>query len=216
MVKALHWEFHDIPRKNLDFARKLAHKKLLTAQLEDLLHEENAVNDFLKHYQNHISKTEKLLSKPAYQELIFSSFHPASYKLAEWASSSYEHNSSHPEQLRHPCFSGHMVRSKSEVLIDQSLFTHQIPFRYEYALKLGDLTFFPDFTIRHPQSGEYFYWEHFGLMDHPAYSQNAFQKLQIYSAHGYIPTINLITTFETKEHPLNIETIENIIRQFFL
>lgn len=82
-------------------------------------------------------------------------------------------NPVHPEHLKHPCLSGHLVRSKSELLIDQALFTHQIPFRYECALKLNDLTLYPDFTIRHPETGQFFYWEHFGMMDSPTYSQNA-------------------------------------------
>ena len=82
--------------------------------------------------------------------------------------------------------------------------------------ELGEIRFYPDFTIRHPENGQLFYWEHFGLMDSPSYSQNAFQKLQIYSAHGYIPSINLITTFETKQKPLNAKTIDNILQQYFL
>ncbi len=31
------------------------------------------------------------------------------------------------------------------------------------------------------------------MMDSPAYSQNAFNKLQLYNAHGIIPTINDFT-----------------------
>lgn len=205
-----------IPKKNMKFAKKLAAKKYLTASLNDLLKEQNAINAFLKHYQNYTSQTEQLISNPSYQKLISASFTPASNELAEWAAESYEKNPSHQEHLRHFCLSGHLVRSKSEVLIDQSLFTHQIPFRYECALKLGDLIFYPDFTIRHPENGQLFYWEHFGLMDSPAYSQNAFQKLQIYNSHGYVPTINLITTFETKRNPLTIKTIEAVIQQYFL
>ena len=128
----------------------------------------------------------------------------------------YEKNQSHPNALRHNCISGNVVRSKSEVLIDHALFTHQIPFRYECALKLGEITIYPDFTIRHPKTGKFYYWEHFGIMDSVSYSQNAYQKLQLYTSNGYIPTINLITTFETNEYPLSMETIENVISHYFL
>lgn len=205
-----------IPKKDFAFVQKLAEKKYLSASLEDLKNEQTSIDSFLNHYQHHTSKVRQLMENPAYRKMISASLKPLSDELAAWADEPYERNPSHPEHLKHPCLSGHLVRSKSEVLIDQTLFTHQIPFRYECALKCNDLTLYPDFTIRHPETGQFFYWEHFGMMDSPTYSQNAFQKLQFYSSCGYIPTINLITTYETKEHPLTMETIENLVRQHFL
>lgn len=205
-----------IPKKNLAFAQILAEKKYLEARLQDLSAEKSAIDAFLKQYQQYTQKVPKLLNKAAYCNLLSSSVKPASQELAEWADASFETNTSHPEQLRHPCTSGHMVRSKSEVLIDQALFTHQIPFRYECILKLGEVTVFPDFTLRHPHTGNIFIWEHFGKMDYGSYAQNAFQKMQLYNSFGYIPTINLITTFETKDHPLTIKVIENVIQHYFL
>ena len=205
----------NIPKKNINLVKELAEKKYFSARLEDLLNEQSAVNTFLEHYQPYPSKTQQLMNHPIYQKVITSSMTPLSDELEKWAKDSYEKNPAYPEQLRHSCLSRQKVRSKSEVLIAQALFLHQIPFRYECALKLNDLTFFPDFTIRHPETGQFFYWEHFGRMDSLSYSQNAFQKLQIYSANGYIPTIHLITSYETQNHPLTTETIENLIQQYF-
>lgn len=205
-----------IPKKNPSFAKTLAEKKYLTATLEDLLLEQRAINAFLRHYQGKTPNTQKLLENPTYRKMISSSFQPLSDELEQWCNASYEKNASHPEQLRHSCFSGNIVRSKSEALIDQALFSHQIPFRYECILKLDELTFYPDFTIRHPATGQVFYWEHFGMMDSPSYSQNAFQKLQIYNSHGYIPTINLIVSFETRSHPLTTDKIESLIHEYLL
>ena len=205
-----------IPKKNSDFLKKLAMKKYLSSHLEDLLKEQEALDAFLAHYKGYISQTEQLMKKASYQKIISSSFTPLSTELAQWAAEPYDRNSLHPEHLRHSCPSGHIVRSKSEVLICQALFKAQIPFRYECALNLGDVKIYPDFTIRHPETGKTFYWEHFGLMDSPTYSQNAFQKLHLYSSHGYIPTINLITTYETKENPLSIEKIDNLIQEYFM
>ena len=116
----------------------------------------------------------------------------------------------------HKGSSGNYVRSKSESMIDMVLYIHKIPFRYECALTLGETTLFPDFTIRHPQTGEVFYWEHFGLMDNAEYSKNACSKLQLYTNHGIIPSIQLITTYETKEHPLTADVIEKIVEDYFL
>lgn len=96
------------------------------------------------------------------------------------------------------------------------LYTNKIPFRYECALHLGETVIYPDFTIRHPQTGETFYWEHFGLMNKPSYHQSMLAKLQLYTSHNIIPSIQLITTYETQEHPLNPAIVENIINQYFL
>ena len=76
-----------------------------------------------------------------------------------------------------------------------------IPYRYECALELDEFITYPDFTIMHPITVKLFYWEHFGLMDDPHYCQKHFLKLQNYISHGIIPSINLITTYETKSPP---------------
>ena len=110
-------------------------------------------------------------------------------------------NDAYPEPLNHKTISGSYVRTKSEEMIHMVLYKNKIPFRYECGLRLGDLTYYPDFTIRHPKTGETYYWEHFGRMDDESYSQNVFPKLQHYTSHGIIPTIQLITTYETKKHP---------------
>ncbi len=127
----------------------------------------------------------------------------------------YEQNPKHPEQLIHKTASGKLVRSKSEAMIDLYLYTKQIPYRYECSLQLGETTLYPDFTILHPHTGEIIYWEHFGMMDEPFYYQKVFPKLQLYTAYGIVPSIRLITTYETRTNPLSSEVIEKIIEHYF-
>lgn len=162
-----------------------------------------------------VMKTPVHTFPPEYKALLVPYFTPQSQEVSEWMNASYERNPKHPELLIHKSSSGNLVRSKSESLIDTFLFLNKIPFRYECALQLGEITLFPDFTIRHPKTGAIFYWEHFGLMDNPTYSQNVFSKLQLYASHGIIPSIQLITTYETKENPINADIIEKIITYYF-
>lgn len=103
-----------------------------------------------------------------------------------------------------------------ELLIDNLLYTNKIPFRYECELQLGASIIYPDFTIRHPKTGEVYYWEHFGKMDGINYCKNACAKLQLYALHGIIPSINLITTYETQKNPLSIDMVTEIIERFFV
>lgn len=133
-----------------------------------------------------------------------------------WKNAPYTRNLKFPEQLIHKAASGNFVRSKSEAMIDMFLYKNKIPFRYECALLLGETTIFPDFTIRHPKNGNTYYWEHFGLMDDSNYSKNTCSKLNLYTSHKIIPSIQLITTYETETNPLDTETIEKIIEHYFL
>lgn len=95
------------------------------------------------------------------------------------------------------------------------LYQKKIPFRYEEKLVLDGITIYPDFVIRHPVTGEYFYWEHFGMMDDEEYRNHACEKIKLYCKNGIIPSVNLITTYETKRDPLSAEKVEFRIQEYF-
>ncbi len=204
-----------IPKKERFLAEQLAYKKYLSLQLEEFMQEKHAIDSYLSRHSSSEAPSHNLLTTPGYQELLSSAFTPDSEDLTSWMNAPYETNPQYPENLIYKTVSGHIVRSKSEAMIATLLHMHRIPFRYECALHLGPITLYPDFTLRHPATGETFYYEHFGMMDEPHYCERAQHKFQTYTSHGIIPTIQLITTYETKEHPLTPDTIENIIRQYF-
>lgn len=205
-----------IPKKNRKLAEQLAAKKYLTLLKEDLLQEKEAIKAYLRKSQLGLNQAEQLLVESSeYQKLLSPYFKTNSQEFLEWQKSPYEQNKKFPENLIIKTSSGHYVRSKSEALIDMALYKRQIPFRYECALQLGKIIIYPDFTIRHPITGEVYYWEHFGRMDDREYAQKAFKKIENYNTHGIVPSIRLIMTFETQENPLNSEVIENIIEQYF-
>ena len=205
-----------IHKKDRNLAEQLAMKKYLLSRFEDLSHEKKALDFYLRHHHSDYGKSEELLTQPGYQELLAPAFTPLSQELAAWANAPFEKNPKFPQQLIHKTSSGNLVRSKSEALIDMILYTNKIPFRYECALKLGYSTIYPDLTIRHPQTGDTYYWEHFGRMDDPAYSKNVSSKLQLYIANNITPSLNLITTYETSERPLSTEVIEKLVAHYFL
>lgn len=204
-----------IPKANAHLAMQLARKKYLTLKLKDLENEKRSLDFYLQHHSS-INKADTLLTEPSeYQNLLTPQFTDLPTEISNWLKSPYEQNLSHPERLIYKSISGHLLRSKSEMLIDILLYQHQLPFRYECALNLGETMLHPDFTIRHPTTGEYYYWEHFGLMEQPTYAANVFSKLKLYTEYGIIPGIHLITTYETQEHPLSTEMVEKIIEYYF-
>ena len=184
--------------------------------MDDLNRRKKAVESYLKIYVAKESQAEKLLQRaPEYGKLISSYFKPVLKELQEWSNLPFNSNPKYPEQLIHKSFSGKYVRSKSEAMIDMFLHMKQIPFRYEAELTLNDITIYPDFTNRHPKTGGVFYWEHFGMADEPGYCQKMIEKLRTYTSYGIIPSIQLITTYETKDHPLSAELVEKIIEYYF-
>ncbi len=206
-----------IPKSNRILAEQLAAKKYLSAILSSLLHEKKALDFYLRHHANDSEQEKQFFQdNSGYQELLSPYFQPLSQELSKWMQEDYDRNRKYPEFLIHKTISGQFVRSKSEAMIASFLNHHQIPFRYECALSLDHMIFYPDFTIRHPVTGEFYYWEHFGKADDPSYIKNMCNKLQIYASNGIIPSVQLITTYETREHPLSTEIIEKTIEHYFL
>lgn len=217
------WEYSDgkrktyIPKKERPFAEKLAAKKYLSALRNDLNHEKYAIDLYLRRYSNYKSEVEQLLmDSPEVEKLLSPYFSPLSKELDEWMKSPYETNPKNPEHLTHKVSANEFVRSKSEAMIAKVLKQYKIPYRYEAKLDIGNAAMYPDFTIRHPKTGQTYYWEHFGLLDKPEYVRNMHFKLQTYTSHNIMPGINLITTYENLEAPLTFEMIEMMINYYFL
>ena len=206
-----------LPKSEKELAEKLAVKKYVSYALEDLSREKRALEFYLKHHNPGIERAERLLEEfPGFAELLSPYFKSFSQELQDWVSEPYDRNKDYPEHLVHRTVSGNLVRSKSEAMIDLILSTNHIPFRYECALNLNGVIVYPDFTVRHPQTGEIFYWEHFGMMDDLIYCQRTASKLQLYMDNGIIPTIHLITTYENAQNPLTTESIQQVVEQYFL
>lgn len=202
-----------LKKKDHSLAEQLAIKKYLSLQLEDCIHEKNAIDFYLRHHVS--AKAEQLLIKNSdYQSLLSPHFKPLSQELEEWSKSPFIQCTNYPEKKIHLAPSGNMVRSKSEMLIDMMLYTNNIPFRYECELELSGIILYPDFTIRNPRTGKLLYWEHFGKMDDPDYARKTSRKLNTYITNNIIPNIDLVTTYETKDHPLSISTLEFIRTEF--
>lgn len=204
-----------IPKKDFEFAQQLATRKYLSLRLQELTQEKQAIINYLK-LSPTCYKSQELLMKPEYAPLIKNVNDPFSRTILDWMNAPYRTNPHHPDSLTHKTQSGRFVRSKSEAIIDMLLTQNNIPFRYECELVFDSITIYPDFTIKHPTTEKIYYWEHFGLMDNPTYAHNALTKLQTYISYGIIPNITLITTYETKTHPLTIDTVSDIISKYFI
>lgn len=124
-----------------------------------------------------------------------------------WQAKKY---TTHPDQPNTSfiTFRQEHVRSKSEVIIADTLNEMGIPYRYEQELKLKDgNVLYPDFTLLNVSTREEIIYEHFGKMDDEPYLHRTFEKLDIYARNGFTLGKNLIATFESLDHSINRTTL---------
>ena len=208
-----------IPKANRSFAAGLARRQFLLRQLEEIGNELDALQSYLSKHRPP-SSLDSLLDDATLVNILKKELPAPEASLAEtldkWVHEAYEKNPEHPENLIVPTVTGEMVRSKSEAMILMLLEYYGIPYRYECRLDIGRKAYYPDFTIRHPLTGEIFYWEHVGMLDKHSYRSDFLNKLHKYINNGLIPDHNLILTYESDDHPLDIRIAIDKIREFLL
>lgn len=127
----------------------------------------------------------------------------------KWMAEPFEPNPFYPEHAVYTTSSGIVTRSKSEKIIAERLDKWKITYQYEKPLKLGNMTYYPDFTIM-TTSGEIIYWEHMGLMDNEEYFIKNCRKLREYRKYGINEHTNLIVTWEMDL--MDPKVLDHIIR----
>lgn len=207
---------HYIPQNDYQLIEELAKKKYLLAIVKDAQAEINAIDLYLKHHKNK-SFTEQLLQKEdGVTEILQRLIVPQDEKLRQWAEEEYPAYQGFPQQLVHEGPFGKMYRSKTEANIAFLMVKYSIPSRYEWERLINGRPYAIDFTTRHPVTGKFIFWEHFGKMDDPSYCIKIGPKLYDFASAGIIPDKNLILTFESKQYPMNISQLEEIVRKWYL
>lgn len=110
---------------------------------------------------------------------------------------------------------GERVRSKSEVIIADSLHREGIPYRYEYPIYLEGMGIVhPDFTVLNVRKRKEMYFEHLGMMDDEGYAEKNINKIFCYQRNGIFPGDRLMISYETRKHPLNQKDIILMIQKY--
>ena len=118
------------------------------------------------------------------------------------------------DRLVHKTARGELVRSKSEVIIANALFYHDLDYVYEPELVLEGKIKRPDFKIVDDDTGEEWYWEHCGMMDDPKYKKRWEEKKAFYKKNGIEENKNLIVTYD-ENGTLDSQKVEDIICDTF-
>lgn len=183
-----------------DAERKLKHIKLLAN-----LYGEQEIEDIF--YREHVERKKWIRPvEPVWEEMV-----------REWQSEVYQGKSFEEENPVIYTEKGERVRSKSEKILADYFYRHDIPYKYERPLYLeGFGIVYPDFTILSRKTGEEIYWEHNGKMDDPVYARGTVKKIETYEKNNIFSGEKLILTYETERTVLHTKIIERLAKKYLL
>ncbi|MCR4674658.1 MAG: hypothetical protein K5675_06590 [Lachnospiraceae bacterium] len=205
-----------LPHSNRPKAQQLIQREYKELLLRDVQEKISFIDQYLHQRDKNFHSFKQLLHKTNDYPILLKEYYRESFdQMLSWMEAPFEPNPYHPERKIHETKSGINVRSKSEVLIADTLYDYGIPFRYEYPLELNGTIVYPDFTFMDSPMRTIKYWEHNGLMDNIQYSSRAVEKQRDYINNGIYPSIHLINTFETKDYPLTHREVNKIIELYF-
>lgn len=204
-----------------ELAQKEYDKKVLTATQKEI----RLLTSTLKSYK-------RIFLRKQFAETVYEKFNsfwralitpvrlPDDLYAKKWQAAPGKTKAFTPDTPEYLTARGERVRSKSEIIIADTLFRLKIPYRYECSLTLKNadgakITLHPDFTCLDLQTRREFYWEHFGMMDNPEYSEKAVNRLRLYERNNIFPGKNLIITTETAKQPINTRQIERLVKAIF-
>ena len=207
-----------IPRAHREYAEALAKRTILSACLKDAIKKQSAISGFLRHYPKSNMAEQLLDRSPGLLELLEHSQTGADDLQKAWQEYPYEMNPFMPENKTIRTLRGEMVRSKAEAMIANTIVHHGIAYRYDSALYLGDSVVYPDFLMMRPgvpvpepehrfterDRKRIIIVEHNGLMDKQGYRGHVKHKIGQYYDYGFIPSRNLIMTYESSEDPFDL------------
>ena len=219
-----------LPHSQKTLTRQLAQKDYDARLIKLLQKEISALQNYMKQTSNGRAIPELYDSLcPARRSLITPAILTNEQYAARWQDVSWTGRPFASDAPYICTARGERVRSKSEVIIADTLFRYNIPYRYEFPITLkrsnsADIrrdfgrsnTLYPDFLCLNTRTRTEFYWEHFGLMDSTEYSNNAAGKLRLYTENGILAGRNLIITMETQTEPPSIKALEKLIEEFLL
>ena len=219
-----------LPHSQKTLTRQLAQKDYDARLIKLLQKEISALQNYMKQTSNGRAIPELYDSLcPARRSLITPAILTNEQYAARWQDVSWTGRPFASDAPYICTARGERVRSKSEVIIADTLFRYNIPYRYEFPITLkrinpddirrdfgSSITLYPDFLCLNTRTRTEFYWEHFGLMDSTEYSNNAAGKLRLYTENGILAGRNLIITMETQTEPPSIKALEKLIEEFLL
>ena len=206
-----------IPRKDEVLAVRLAQKDYDSKLLKVLKEQQKVIEQFRKGYDpNAAMQVYEKLGEPR-KSLVTPQFLSDEAFVSQWQNISYTRPGFKANDPEFYTAKGERVRSKSEILIADSLFRHGVPYLCEYPVYDNGVIFAaPDFKCLNVRMRKEYYWEHLGKLGDQDYVNHNANKFEKYTLSKDFDESSLILTFETENHPLNTKVIEEKILRYLL
>ncbi|MBQ9122586.1 MAG: hypothetical protein IJY10_03730 [Lachnospiraceae bacterium] len=204
-----------IPKKDLALAQSLAQKDYDQKVLKSIEQEIKAIDMYLAKLPHVVAEDVYESLHVERQKLIRPIRKTDKQFVQEWMEFVFQGKGVDDAGPLLVTEKGEKVRSKSEMIIADTLHRAGIPYRYECPLHLsGYGEVYPDFTALNIGKRKEVYWEHLGMMDDPMYMEKALRKIDTYERNGIVQGKNLIVTWETKKLPFNLSTVKRKIEEY--
>ena len=210
-----------MPRSQEKLARTLIQNDYDQKTIPAIEAEIKELKNFLRAYKGKCSDTVYQKLPSTRQEVVTPLTLNDEQYAAAWLKVDYRRKKISEDAPQLFTDNNEQVRSKSEVIIANALKAAEVPYRYEFPLLVdrnaADADFcqlHPDFYCLNLRTRQEFAWEHFGMMDDPAYAARATEKLELYAENGFFPGKNLIITMETSAKPLSSKLLKSVIQTY--
>lgn len=196
-----------------DLAQKDYAEKILAAAAAEKKNIKKCLNAY---HPERIQEVYHKLS-PSRRSLVLPYVMPDDEFIVQWQQKEYAVNYKPEEDSGIYTENNEAVRSKSEKILADKFKTMDIPYHYEKPLYLnGYGVVYPDFTVLNKRTRREYYWEHLGLMDNKEYCEKAIRKMETMARNKIVQGKNLILTYETSAHPLNVRNVDLLIEEYLI
>lgn len=191
-------------------------EKMLASQTEKIcVSNLNLLENCLSDYHSYDQESLLLALPSKYQDVKSMR---KEQQIRQWMQAPYEKALFDPKKHIHETAYGGLVRSKSETIIANALYSYGIPFHYEERFPIPNENgnyYYPDFTILLPEKG-FLIWEHLGLLKDLDYCVSNAQKLHTYQQNNVVIGRNLILTQDDNQGNCSSSITYQIINDFIL
>ena len=203
-------------KKEVLLAKSIAQRDYDMLVVNNAKERVSAIEKFLNIYERTNLKQLYKDTIPGRRRMIEADILPDEEYAKQWQEITYAGKVFADDEIEIITERGERVRSKSEKIIADKLYSLGIPYRYEYPLELaGNVRIYPDFTILKLPEKDEVYLEHFGMMDDADYVDNVMYKLNTYEKNKIYLGVNLFITHETGKNPLNTRALDGMLRKLF-
>ena len=207
-----------ITKNNIEKARQIATYDYLNEMMRIIDTELQQIDRILNSKQKYSPEEYYESLCPARQNLITPVIQTDNQFVKSWLAQPYEQKGfDFNDQTDFRTIKNERVRSKSEIIIANTLERKHVPYKYECPIYLKELGIIhPDFTALNVKRRKIVYWEHLGKMDDEVYARKNTFRINVYQKNGIFVGDNLIVTVETSAMPLDIRLLESLIDHHLL